>query len=64
MSVVMNANTFLFVFIFDMFRSFWREFSEEPDANFLYSSLRGGEFLICSKILEYFFIINLLLHKY
>lgn len=42
MSIVMNANTFLFVLIFDMVGSFWTEFSEEPDANFLYNLLRGG----------------------
>lgn len=41
-SIVMNANTSSFVLIFDTFGSFWIEFSEEPDANFLYNSLRGG----------------------
>lgn len=43
MSIVMNAKAFSFVLIFDMFGSFWMEFSEELDANFPYHSLRGGE---------------------
>lgn len=42
-NIVMNVNIFSFVLIFDMFGSFWTEFSEELDANFLYSSLRGGK---------------------
>lgn len=41
--IIMNAITFLFVLIFDMLHSFWTEYSEEPDANFLYKSLRGKE---------------------
>lgn len=43
MSIVMNVITFSFVLIFDIFGSFWTQFSEEPDANFLYNSLRGGK---------------------
>lgn len=52
MSAVMNANTFSFVLIFDMFVSFGAEFSEEVDANFLCNLLRGGKLLVCSRSSE------------
>lgn len=48
MSAVMNAKTFLFVLIFNIFVSFGAEFSGEVDANFLCNLLRGGKLSVCS----------------
>lgn len=44
----MNANTFSFVLIFDMFVSFGAELSGEVDANLLCNLLRGGKLSVCS----------------
>lgn len=61
----MNAITFLFELIADMFCSFWTEYLEEPDANFFCKSLRGKE---VSNLLKntrvFFFAKNLLFYGY